>query len=111
MKKVVIALIAAIAMLFISSPAHADYIDFRAGSSTDAPPYSGGHVEYTPYQPIYNANPTTDYIEIEIAGKTCSFLSSYKAFGAWEGCNYSVEITPSGDIEFPRTGCEQPVCK
>lgn len=111
MKKVVITLIAAIAMLFISSPAHADYIDFRAAATTNTAPYSSGHLEDTPYQPIYNANPTTDYIEIEIAGKQCSFLSSKKAVGAWEGCNYSVEITPSGAIKFPRTGCEQPVCK
>ena len=109
MKKV-IALIATIAMLFISAPALADYIDFSSGASTTSPPYSGsGATVFTEKKAVYNANPTTPYIEVEIAGKTCKFLSSAGTF-APQGCNYTVEVAPSGEITFPRTGCEVPTC-
>ena len=111
MKKVVITLIAAIAILFISSPAQADKIQFSVEAATTTPPYSD-HVVSTPMMDIYNANPTTNYIDIEIGGKNCQFQSSYQPIGAYQGCNYKVTLTSSGVIKTDAvTGCDQPVCK
>lgn len=93
MKKV-LALIFAVVMCMISSPALADTIQFQAGAFTDTPPYENV-TEFTPTAYAYNANPTTPYIYVEIAGKTCKFRASYQS--GYNTCNYLVTVTPNGE--------------
>ena len=103
MKKL-IALFVAIAILFTAGPALADNIKYSVGTYTDSYPYQD-RVVYSDPATIYDANPRTNTIEVELAGKTCSFMSSYAPGGSPRGCNYYVEVEPDGEITVPSASC------
>lgn len=56
-------------------------------------------------QPVQNpaatltwaANPTTPTLSVQVAGKTCSLVSSLQAIGS-VGCNYALNVAPDGAI-------------
>ena len=96
-------------MFLIAGPALADNIKFSSGAYTSTPPYSD-NVVFTNYATIYDANPTTNTIEVEIAGKTCKFNSSFAPGGAPGGCNYQIQVLPDGKIEVPSASCDFKGC-
>ncbi len=76
---------------FVAGAAHADTVVISSHASIGAP------VQNPSSSMTWAQNPTTDNLAVQVAGKTCTLVSSAKAIGA-TGCNYALNVGPDGTI-------------
>ncbi|CAO3400286.1 hypothetical protein VH569_09685 [Azospirillum sp. 11R-A] len=77
--------------MFAAGGAHADTVVIASHASIGSP------VQNPSASMTWAANPTTPTLTVQVAGKTCSLVSSAQAIGA-TGCNYSLNVGPDGTI-------------
>lgn len=76
---------------FAAGAAHADTVVITSNASVGAP------VQNPSSSMTWAANPTTPNLAIQVAGKTCTLISSAQAIGS-VGCNYALNVGPDGTI-------------
>lgn len=76
---------------FAAGAAHADTVVITSHASIGAP------TQNPAANMTWAANPTTPNLTVQVAGKTCSLVSSAQAIGS-TGCNYSLNVAPDGTI-------------
>jgi len=76
---------------FAAGAAHADTVVITSHASIAAP------AQNPAASMSWAANPTTPNLTVQVAGKTCSLVSSAQAIGS-TGCNYSLNVGPDGTI-------------
>ncbi|MEC4815549.1 MAG: hypothetical protein SAK29_20075 [Scytonema sp. PMC 1069.18] len=91
-KLILIAFSALVFMLSNTVPALADgvVLKYQAAFSTPDSP-SVSTETYFPFK-------GTQRIIFKVAGKTCDLLGSASPIGAFNGCNYTVNIAPDGSL-------------
>ncbi len=93
MKKLI--LVAFSALLFMLSsavPALADGVKFNYNAAFSSP--SNPQVTAEKYFPFKG----TKRVVFKVAGKTCDLLGSASPIGAFNGCNYTINIAPDGSL-------------
>lgn len=83
-----------VASLFLSFTAYADTVNITTEAAFSGPTSSQSS------KIAYAFTPTTSPIVFNVAGKTCSWVSSTQAIGP-QGCNYSITISPNGTLTNP----------
>jgi len=76
---------------FAAGAAHADTVVVTSNSTVASPSQSMSS------SMLWAQNPTTPNLTVQVAGKTCTLVSSAQAIGA-TGCNYSLNVGPDGTI-------------
>ncbi len=94
MKKLILIAVAALMFIFLgNAPAKADGVVFKyesAFSTPDAPEVIAE--KYFPFK-------GTRRVVFKVAGKTCDLLGSASPIGAFNGCNYTITVSPDGTIK------------
>lgn len=76
---------------FAAGAAHADSVTVTTIASIGAP-------TQTPSASMnWAQTPTSNTLSIQVAGKTCTLVSSKQA-GSSNGCNYALNVAPDGSI-------------
>lgn len=76
---------------FSAGAAHADSVTITSNASVGSP---GQNLSSSAN---WSHNPTTPTLTIQVAGKTCSLISSKQA-GSSNGCNYALNVALDGSI-------------
>jgi hypothetical protein len=91
-KLILIAFSALVFMLSSAVPALADGVVFRYSAAFTSP--SSPKVTAETYFPFKG----TQRVIFKVAGKTCDLLGSASPIGAFDGCNYEINIAPDGSL-------------
>lgn len=76
---------------FAAGAAHADSVTITSNANVGTPAQS------LSASMNWAHNPTTPNLTIQVAGKTCTLVSSKQA-GSSNGCNYALNVAPDGTI-------------
>lgn len=74
---------------FAAGATHADTVVITSNASVASPSQSMSS------SMLWAQNPTTPNLTVQVAGKTCTLVSSAQAIGS-TGCNYTLNVGPDG---------------
>ncbi|WP_372398910.1 hypothetical protein ABMY26_19930 [Azospirillum sp. HJ39] len=90
---------------FAAGAAHADTVAITVQAAVGQPIQ---HLSAS--LPQWSANPTSPTLSVQVAGKTCTLVSSLQS-GSSNGCNYALNAGPDGTITGAliagNSGCTQ----